>query len=48
MRGPFFSGILTTMLRAKVLRARIAGWADADAFVRITLKGPYYGNVLAG
>ena len=48
MRGPFFTGILTTMLRAKVLRARIAGWPDADVIVRITLKGPYSGNVLAG
>ena len=34
----FFSGILTPTLRAKVLRARIAGRSGADAIECITHK----------
>ena len=38
MRGLLFSGILTPTLRAKILRAQIVGWPNADAIVCITYE----------
>ena len=52
MRGLLFSGILTPTLRAKILRARIVGWSDADVIVCIIQKAlalaTFYFDVFLG